>query len=337
MGRSGGGGGGHHSSGHSGGGHHGSSHHSYGGSSRGSSSFHSGGGGGYNRPPSYSRPPRHHDYGPRYRDYGPRYRDYGPGMPPPPPRRSYYGGSSGGCGIFVVIFIVFIILGCMSLFQGIAGTGTVTENDLSEYAEQQYQQIFKGREDCLLIVLDDKDNGQIKYGTKTNPILDRYQNDLWDAYDRHYNDDLGIQLNGMFMDISKQIAADGVAPITPDKGFDSHCYRDEINWVDTKGNLQDGAKYFYDTTGIQPYVLLVKHKTIAKATNKSSGVLKVLIIAIAAIIILLIAFKWWKKKVAQKNKEQEDLERTLKTPLETFGTETSDLEKKYDDDPTNDP
>ncbi|MCM1273429.1 MAG: hypothetical protein NC225_01635 [Clostridium sp.] len=336
MGRSGGGGGGHHSSGHSGGSHHGSSHHSYGGSSRGGSSFHSGGGGGHNRPPSWERRPSY-NHPPRHYNYGPRYRDYGPGMPPPPPpRRRYYGSSgSSGCGIFVVMIIIFVILGCMSLVSG--GGGTVTDSNLSEYAEQQYQKIFNGREDCLLIVLDDQDNGQIKYGARTNSILDYYNDTLWDTYDRHYNDDLGIQLKGMFVDTADKIAADGVAPLNADKGFDSHCYRDDINWVDTKGNLQDGAKYFYDKTGIQPYVLLVKSKTIAKATNKSSGVLKVLIIAVAAIIILLIAFKWWKKRTAQKNKEQEDLERTLSTPLETFGSETSDLEKKYDDDPTNDP
>lgn len=332
MGRSGGGGGGHHSSGHSGGGHHGSSHHSYGGSSRGSSGFHSSGGGG-----GYSRPPRHYNSGPRYsqpprhRDYGPRYRNYGPGMPPPPPRPRYR-SSSGGCGSLVILIIfVAILLAVSSLVSG----GTVTENNLSEYAEQQYQKIFNGREDGLLIVLDDKDNGQIKYGVKANAILDRYQNDLWDAYDRHYNDDLGIQLNGMFTDTANQIAADGVAPITPGRSFDSHCYRDDINWVDTKGNLQSGAKYFYDTTGIQPYVLLVKSKTIARATNKSAGVLKVLIIAIAAIVILLIAFKWWKKKIAQKNKEQADLERTLSTPLETFGDSMSDLQQKYDDTSSN--
>jgi capsular polysaccharide biosynthesis protein len=65
-------------------------------------------------------------------------------------------------------------------------------------------------------------------------------------------------------------------------------------------------------------------------------VLKVLIIACAAVIIVCIGFNWWKKRIAQKNKEQEDLERTLKTPLETFGTEGSidELAKKYEDNDT---
>lgn len=55
-----------------------------------------------------------------------------------------------------------------------------------------------------------------------------------------------------------------------------------------------------------------------------------LIIAATVIIVMMIAFKWWKAGVAQKNKEQEDLERTLSQPLETFGSSMDDLQKKYD-------
>lgn len=328
MGRSGGGGGGHHSSGHSGS-HHGSFHSGSGGRSFGGSSYHGGG----NRSGGYrSTTHVHHHYhtGSGYRNYGPRYRDYGPGTPPPPPGPR--GSSGSGCGAIIVLAIFFIILSVM--FSAVKG-GTVNENNMSEYAEKQYQKIFDGREDCLLIVLDENDDGQIKYGAKANYIMDRYQDDLWNYYDMHYNDDLGIQLKGMFDDTANLIAMDNIQPLNPSKSFDSHCYRDDINWVDTKGNLVDGAQHFYEVTGIQTYVLLVKAKTIAKATNKSSGILKVVIICGAAIIIVMIAFKWWKKKVAQKNKEQEDLEKVLSTPLETFGSPLSDLEKKYDDNDSN--
>ena len=77
--------------------------------------------------------------------------------------------------------------------------------------------------------------------------------------------------------------------------------------------------------------MFVKTRTIAKATNHSAGVFKVLIIAAAVVIVVCILFSWWKKRTAQKNKEQEDLERTLKTPLETFGsTPMDDLKAKYD-------
>ena len=97
-----------------------------------------------------------------------------------------------------------------------------------------------------------------------------------------------------------------------------------------------GAQEFYDATGIQFYVMFVKTRTIAKATNHSSGVFKVLIIAAAVVIVVCILFAWWKKRTAQKNKEQEDLERTLNTPLETFGsTPMDDLKAKYDNNDQN--
>ena len=54
------------------------------------------------------------------------------------------------------------------------------------------------------------------------------------------------------------------------------------------------------------------------------------------IIVIIILVKFWKARTAQKNKEQEDLERMLDKPLETFGDEeldekVDDLKEKYDD------
>ena len=49
-------------------------------------------------------------------------------------------------------------------------------------------------------------------------------------------------------------------------------------------------------------------------------------------VIVAMLIKWWKARKAQKNKEQEDLERMLDKPLETFGTDPVDeLKDKYDD------
>ena len=44
----------------------------------------------------------------------------------------------------------------------------------------------------------------------------------------------------------------------PTRHFDSHCYRDDLNWIDTKNNVVTGAQEFYDATGIQFYVMFVK-------------------------------------------------------------------------------
>ena len=157
--------------------------------------------------------------------------------------------------------------------------------------------------------------------------MDTYINDMISAYQNNYNDDLGIQLKGMMEDTLEIMKQDGISKIKSDKAFDSHCYRDDLNWIDTKNNV---------VTGIQFYVMFVKTRTIAKATNHSAGVFKVLIIAAAVVIVVCILFSWWKKRTAQKNKEQEDLERTLKTPLETFGsTPMDDLKAKYDNQDNN--
>ena len=171
---------------------------------------------------------------------------------------------------------------------------------------------------------------------KANALMDTYINSMISAYQNNYNDDLGIQLKGMLEDTLEIMKQDGISKIKSDKAFDSHCYRDDLNWIDTKNNVVTGAQEFYDATGIQFYVMFVKTRTIAKATNHSAGVFKVLIIAAAVVIVVCILFSWWKKRTAQKNKEQEDLERTLKTPLETFGsTPMDDLKAKYDNQDNN--
>lgn len=350
MGRS-GGGGGFSSGGHGGGSHHGASFSGGGGSFRSSGSR----GGGFGSGPrggGFGGGPRPHGPGPGPRPYddygpGPHYYHGGPGMPPPPPpRRRYYGGrttyvysNGSSSGAFVTIIMLMLVLIVFSFYMQFKGgyTGdTLSDNRISEYAEDQYNTIFSGREDGLLLVVDENDNGQFKYGVKANALMDTYINSMISAYQNNYNDDLGIQLKGMLEDTLEIMKRDGISKIKSDKAFDSHCYRDDLNWIDTKNNVVTGAQEFYDATGIQFYVMFVKTRTIAKATNHSAGVFKVLIIAAAVVIVVCILFSWWKKRTAQKNKEQEDLERTLKTPLETFGsTPMDDLKAKYDNQDNN--
>ena len=340
MGRSGGGGGGFSSGGHGGGSHHGASFSGGGGSFR-SSGSRGGGFGGGPRPHGPGPGPRpYDDYGP-----GPHYYHGGPGMPPPPPpRRRYYGGrttyvysnGSSGSVTIIMLMLVLIVFSFYMQFKGGYTGDTLSDNRISEYAEDQYNTIFSGREDGLLLVVDENDNGQFKYGVKANALMDTYINSMISAYQNNYNDDLGIQLKGMLEDTLEIMKQDGISKIKSDKAFDSHCYRDDLNWIDTKNNVVTGAQEFYDATGIQFYVMFVKTRTIAKATNHSAGVFKVLIIAAAVVIVVCILFSWWKKRTAQKNKEQEDLERTLKTPLETFGsTPMDDLKAKYDNQDNN--
>ena len=74
--------------------------------------------------------------------------------------------------------------------------------------------------------------------------------------------------------------------------------------------------------------MMYKEKTFVQ---KYQTIIIIIIVAVALIIVVNVLFKWWKKRTAQKNKEQEDLERTLNTPLQTFGTTPmDDLKAKYD-------
>lgn len=58
------------------------------------------------------------------------------------------------------------------------------------------------------------------------------------------------------------------------------------------------------------------------------------LVVVGIIIIIIIGFTWWRKAKEQKNREAEDTERILRTPVDTFGdSEADDLAKKYEDDP----
>lgn len=58
----------------------------------------------------------------------------------------------------------------------------------------------------------------------------------------------------------------------------------------------------------------------------------IIVSIVAVVVIVILAINWWKARTRQKNKEQEDLERMLDKPLETFGDQSlNDLKDKYDD------
>lgn len=57
------------------------------------------------------------------------------------------------------------------------------------------------------------------------------------------------------------------------------------------------------------------------------------LIVLGVVALAVIAFFWWKKRKEQKNKEAEQAEKILNTPLETFGdSEAETLAKKYHED-----
>lgn len=268
----------------------------------------------------------------------------GPHVPPPPrpprPPRHYSGhsyrrSSKGAFTTLLAIIIVFALLFIFARISDKSGSSSSSfDNKITEYANDQYDKIFEDRQDALLIVVSESDTVQAVYGSSAAKILDDYIETMWEKYDDNYNDDLGIQLSGMFNQTLDEIKKDEIKPIKPEQNFKKSCYRDDLNWVDTKQNLVSACLEFYECTGIQPYVLLVKDRTIKNETNgfakTTSSVIKVFIVAFAIIIVTIIIFIIVLINIIHKKKERDSLEETLKQPLETFSSNIDDLANKYD-------
>ena len=56
------------------------------------------------------------------------------------------------------------------------------------------------------------------------------------------------------------------------------------------------------------------------------------VIVIAAVIIIFILYKLYKTRKKREHEKEEYVKDILDKPLETFGEDTSDLEKKYENE-----
>ena len=105
---------------------------------------------------------------------------------------------------------------------------------------------------------------------------------------------------------------------------------------EAKKILESRFKYYYNDTSLDVDELFSKTFTDAGREIMSGPMrMRYVVIVIAAIfaafIIVVLLVNLWKAKTKQKNKEQEDLERMLNKPLETFGDSSlDDLKDKYD-------
>lgn len=70
-------------------------------------------------------------------------------------------------------------------------------------------------------------------------------------------------------------------------------------------------------------------KSIMSKPTNGWDVAKILIIAIVIILIIVFIYKMIKSKHQREKEKEEFTEKILEKPLETFGTDTSELEKKY--------
>ncbi len=106
--------------------------------------------------------------------------------------------------------------------------------------------------------------------------------------------------------------------------------------TEAKKILESRLEYYYNDTSLDIDELFAKTfsdagREIMSGPMRMRYVIIVVVAIIAVVVIVIILVNWWKARTKQKNKEQEDLERMLDKPLETFGDGSlNDLKDKYD-------
>lgn len=307
--------------------------------------------GGYHNPPP-PPPPRRHYYG-----YG-RRRYYYDG-----PNRvyvnNYSGSSSAGCSsIFAFIILLIIVLSVFGSMHSYRRAYNGYYNNSAPSYKDSYSNIerekFNGKvnvngfySDPDGLLYDDEKNpmetGLRHFYNTTGVCVYVYLVEELDSdidgvaeaaslYEELFDDEGHILL---LYDYNNAIMYDAcgyeIAGTIDDEAIDILYDYIEAEWAADSENL---GSIFGGGSAKAADRIMHKEKTFGE---RYKGIIIAVIVGFTVIIVVSIGYKWWKKRIAQKNKEQEDLERTLNTPLETFGDTTSDLEKKYDDDPTNDP
>lgn len=351
--------------GRSGGGSHGGGGRSMGGGSRsGSRSFSGGGrsrssssssggprrmsgsGGGYGGGP---RPGGGYGGGPRPGGYGGPHHHGGPGMPPPPPRRYYYrggrryyasrGGGGGCASIFAyMIIMMIIIIALFSSAVGKAGSGSNAKLNRDKYTGDVDRSQGYYEDTCVEKFIDRSNeqtliSGFKEFYNKTGvfPFLyvientpDKSEYSGYDTYqDMIYEQLFDSEGNLLIVYIAEEddyyfAAGFNTGEIIDETSINVIC--DKVNGYWYTGDL---AKAFGD--GLED----ASKNIMAKSNGRVIGI--VVVVAISVIILANMLIKWWKAKKAQDNKEQEDLEKVLNTPLDTFGSDINDLASKYDE------
>ena len=102
----------------------------------------------------------------------------------------------------------------------------------------------------------------------------------------------------------------------------------KIFWAEEEENYFDDNLYFEEYWG---ETFRETGQRMMAGPIPWSTVAIVVVVVIGVVVVVIIIKKINKARIAQKNKEQEDLERMLSKPLETFGDDAvEDLKDKYD-------
>ncbi len=272
----------------------------------------------------------------------------GPSMPPPPRRRYYYRGgrryystsSSGGCSSLLAFGIIMLIV-VIALFSS-AGSSNSNSSSGAKLNREKYTGAVDSshgyyEDTCVEKFIDRSNEAKLISGFKefynatgvfpylyvieNTPSKSEYQG--YDTYqDKVYEELFDCEGNFLIVYIAEEddyyfAAGYDTGEIIDDTSLDIICDKVNAKWY--TGDL---AEAFGD--GLES----ASKNIMAKSNGRVIGT--VIVICIAAIIIVAMVINWWKKKKAQDNKEQEDLEKILNTPLDTFGSDIDDLASKYD-------
>ena len=291
---------------------------------------------------SYSSSRSHHSN----HSYHSSHHHHGHHMPPPPRRRYYYSGgrryysrsSGGGCASLLAYLIVLGII-FIALFTSSMGSGSSSNPKLNrdKYTGSVDSSHGYYEDTCVEKFIDHTNQATLIAGFKefynktgVFPFLYVVENtpspSEYEGYDT-YQDMVYEQLfdsegNFLMVYIAQEDNWYYAAGYNIGEIVDETSLKVIDNKINSYYDTGDMAKAFGN--GLRD----ASKNIMAKSNARVIGV--VLVISVAAIIIVAMVIKWWKKKKEQDNKEQEDLEKILNTPLETFGSDVNDLAQKYD-------
>ena len=339
MGRSGGGGGSHSSGGFSGG-------HSSGGFSGGGRSS----GGGFSSRPSFGGGGGFHGYNPPPRGPRPMYHHH-IWFGRPYYREPYYRGGTG-CSfvvtfIFMLAIIIIIVSASMTSNNGGVPSNTKQRTALSGVVNKTdwYEDkigwisnkntLISGLEDfynktgvqpyVMLIPYSAEywNGSSLNVNSATNYLESVYKNKFSDeghfifAYFECQNDTKS-EMDGEF----RYLAGYSVDTIMDNEALNIFNGYLQKNYYNTSLSLEEMISKTFSETA----------KNIMSKPTNGWDFGKTLLIVIAVVAVIFIIYMIIKNQNKREKEKEEHTEKILNTPLEKFGTDTSDLENKYKDD-----
>ena len=315
-------------------------------------------GGGYHRPPHHSshRPPHHH---PPHHHRPPHHHHH---------RTVYYGGrrsSGSSCAAAIIVLIIFafmMVRGCIGGIAysclGMSCAGAQCSSDITNstkkrepmstanttYNNDWYTDELGWFERGGRTLVNGLESFYKKTGVQ--PYVYLYAEDGSYVYQKPdlmekvanelYNEIFGADEGHLLF---VYFACPGDSPDVMDGDYIFICGNQTTVVMDEEAKqiLNSRFQYHYDNTSLSVDELFAKTfkdagKSIMAGPIHMRYVVIIVVAIIAVVVVVALLFKWWKAKKAQKNKEAEDLEKILNTPLETFGNkEVDDLKDKYEE------